>query len=187
LGDGDGGYRRDDDIERRAERPADQRDGGEMTTVLVAVDETEEAIEAVRTARALFGAEADYVAVNVAERAPAWTTVPVTWGAVFPLEPAFPGGPDDRLFDADDELHAAKATAEEVAGQAGVEATTLGEVGDPASAIIAAAETSAADVIVVGSSRKGWWRRLLQGSVSEQVLRESPIPVLLVGRAADDE
>jgi nucleotide-binding universal stress UspA family protein len=158
-----------------------------MTTVLLAVDESDASLEAVRRARDLFGTSATYLAVNVAERAPAWTAQPMPWGAVypFPFEAAIPivGGSEQPALDGDAPApeDAARGTAEHVSAAAGVDASAIGEVGDPANAILAAAESHDADVIVVGSTRKGWWRRLFEGSVSQDVVRESPRPVLLIG------
>lgn len=157
-----------------------------MTTVLLAVDESDASVEAVRRARQLFGSDADYLAVNVADRQPTWTVEPMPWGAVypFPFEPAaVPGGVPGRATVDDDPMpaDAARGTAEQVSAAAGVAAAAIGEVGDPAGAILAAADAHQADVIVVGSTHKGWWRRLFTGSVSREVMRESPIPVLLIG------
>lgn len=50
---------------------------------------------------------------------------------------------------------------------------------DAAGAIVAEAERTGVDLIVIGSSGKGTWRRLFGGSVSEKVAREAPCPVLI--------
>jgi nucleotide-binding universal stress UspA family protein len=159
-----------------------------MTTVLLAVDESEASMEAARRARELFGTDATYLAVNVAERVPTWTAQPMPWGAVypFPLQAAAPmvAVPGEATIDADGPTapaDAARDTAETVSAAVGVDAAAIGEVGDPASAILDAAASHGADVIVIGSTHKGWWRRLFEGSVSRDVVRESPLPVLLIG------
>lgn len=161
-----------------------------MITVLLAVDETAESTDAVRQARHLFGPEATYLAVNVAEAAAHWTPVPMAWGAVYP----YPFGADvpdvvprDDLADGNAPITGARATAREVADAAGVDAAPVGEVGDPATAILDAAESHAADVIVVGSTQKGWWRRLFEGSVSRDITARSPVPVLVAGQGDDGE
>lgn len=51
-------------------------------------------------------------------------------------------------------------------------------------AIVHVAGEVGADVIVVGSHGKGWFKRVVLGSVSEYVLHHSPVPVLIV-RPAD--
>lgn len=52
--------------------------------------------------------------------------------------------------------------------------------GEPVEAIEQAAEDENADLIVVGSSHKGFLQRILGGSVSERLPRESTRPVLVV-------
>lgn len=52
--------------------------------------------------------------------------------------------------------------------------------GDPADSIIAAADAEGADLIVVGSHRRGTLGRAILGSVSDRVVREATCPVLVV-------
>jgi nucleotide-binding universal stress UspA family protein len=52
--------------------------------------------------------------------------------------------------------------------------------GDPAESIVDAARSEGADVIVVGSHGRGALGRALIGSVSDQVVRHAPCPVLVV-------
>jgi nucleotide-binding universal stress UspA family protein len=52
--------------------------------------------------------------------------------------------------------------------------------GDPAESIVDAAQSEGADVIVVGSHGRGALGRALIGSVSDQVVRRAPCPVLVV-------
>jgi universal stress protein A len=52
--------------------------------------------------------------------------------------------------------------------------------GDPAESIVEAARSERADVIVVGSHGRGALGRALIGSVSDQVVRHAPCPVLVV-------
>lgn len=56
---------------------------------------------------------------------------------------------------------------------------------DAAGAIVAEAERSGADLIVIGSSGKSMWRRLFGGSVSEKVARNAPCPVLIARHRQD--
>lgn len=52
--------------------------------------------------------------------------------------------------------------------------------GDPAVEILAEAEASAADMIVMGTHGRRGFEKWLLGSVTERVVRESPVPVLTV-------
>jgi nucleotide-binding universal stress UspA family protein len=52
--------------------------------------------------------------------------------------------------------------------------------GRTADAICDEALRHRADVIVMGESEKGWFRRLLEGSAMQQVVRHAPCPVLVV-------
>lgn len=63
---------------------------------------------------------------------------------------------------------------------AGVTATTLVWHGDPAEAIVQAAWTERADVVVLGSRRRRNVRRMLLGSVSSQVADEAACRVVIV-------
>ena len=166
-----------------------------MTRVLIAVDETEDSMRAAETAHRLFGDDADYVAVSVADARldPAlmtwwgagWgVTYPVPYGAVWPYRTsATPGGTEATATDLTPEelADAAADDARTVADESGLpNAEAIGEVGDPADAIVRAAEESAADVIVLGTRERGWFDRLINPSVTEHVVRHTDIPVLVV-------
>ena len=73
-------------------------------------------------------------------------------------------------------VHAVAARAR----QRGANASFLVWDGDPAESIIAAAEAEGADVIVVGSHRRSPVGRAILGSVSDEVVRSAPCPVLVV-------
>jgi nucleotide-binding universal stress UspA family protein len=51
---------------------------------------------------------------------------------------------------------------------------------DPGHAIVETANELHPDLIVLGSVEKGFFLRLLTGSVSEYVVRHAPCPVLVV-------
>ena len=51
--------------------------------------------------------------------------------------------------------------------------------GEPGESIVSAADSEAADLIVVGTRGRGTIGRLLLGSVSEHVVRNAPCPVLV--------
>jgi nucleotide-binding universal stress UspA family protein len=61
----------------------------------------------------------------------------------------------------------------------GVNVRCLVWTGDPGESIVSAAESEAADLIVVGTHGRGTIGRLLIGSVSEHVVRNAPCPVLV--------
>jgi nucleotide-binding universal stress UspA family protein len=54
------------------------------------------------------------------------------------------------------------------------------EEGHPAEVIVQAAKENCSDLIVMGTHGRGGLRRLLMGSVAEEVLREASCPVLTV-------
>jgi nucleotide-binding universal stress UspA family protein len=143
-------------------------------------------------ARRLFGDDAEYWAVNVHNPDTAETAVAVApptfggaalaFGAAYPYVPTYPRegergvGPVDGTERADGPDIAAAA-----AEQAGLQgANVVSEAGDPAEAIMRAAERHRADVVVVGSRDRSWWSGLFDRSVSSDIVEESVVPVLLV-------
>ena len=73
--------------------------------------------------------------------------------------------------------------AEEQARKAGVPATSVlleSAAGPAADAIVRQAKKWKADVIVLGTHGRRGVRRMLIGSDAEQVVRNSPVPVMLV-------
>jgi len=154
-----------------------------MPRILLAVDETDQSVHAARVAQQLFGADAQYLAVNVSEQPVDWVTPGVVWGGVYAWAPyPWPGASPEEGGERWNELEqSAEQVAAGLARDAGVDdARAVGEVGDPVVAILEAAEQHEADVIVVGSHSKGWWQRLIEGSVSESLVREAHRPVLVV-------
>ncbi|MFW5939517.1 MAG: universal stress protein [Halolamina sp.] len=86
----------------------------------------------------------------------------------------------------DDAATNAFAEAESMAAEEDVEIETERREGKPDDEILAAAAAIDADLVVLGThGRDGVSRRLL-GSITERVVRESPVPVLTV-RADTDE
>jgi len=159
-----------------------------MTRVLVAVDDTEGSVRAAETAHRLFGDEAEYLAVNVTNVADL-AAIPwygAGWGApyaapygtVWSYRSTDAVGAVGELGDGED---VAAAQARDVADQSGLpDATAVGEEGDPASAILRAAEERGVDVIVVGTEERGWLDRFLRPSVSKEIVRHANVPVLIV-------
>ena len=52
--------------------------------------------------------------------------------------------------------------------------------GDVGAAIIAAAKNITANVIVLGSHSRKWLEQIVMGSVTENVLRQTPIPLFII-------
>jgi nucleotide-binding universal stress UspA family protein len=98
-----------------------------------------------------------------------------------------PGGlrlPGGRFRRRMDEVRGERETA--VAGivaratSQGIGARFLVWQGDPGPGLLEAAMAEAADLIVVGSHRRGRLGRLILGSVSTYVVEHAPVPVLVV-------
>lgn len=159
-----------------------------MTHVLIAADDTEESVHAATTARELFGDTARYTVVSVARTDVMWGGSAMTWGVPYTMAAPPVGVPGPPLvFDQPTSaphqrpIDLAERQADEVLVAAHLtNADAMGEVGDPADAIIRAAEQCRADVIVVGSHDRNWFSRLFTRSVTKDVVREAAVPVLVV-------
>ena len=57
---------------------------------------------------------------------------------------------------------------------------TIVKEGDFAEAILETAKEMKADVIVIGSHSRKWLENIVMGSVTEKVLHQTPIPLLIV-------
>jgi nucleotide-binding universal stress UspA family protein len=66
------------------------------------------------------------------------------------------------------------------AENAGVFGRSCIRYGKPAAEIVSVAELFSADLIVVGNRRRPWVRRVLRGSVPDEIVRMSDVPVLIV-------
>jgi len=62
----------------------------------------------------------------------------------------------------------------------GIDVSTQVAIGSPDRSIIEAAEEWNADLIVIGSHGRGFWDRLLVGSVTDAVVHHAPCSVLVV-------
>src|SRR3954470_3267559 len=63
---------------------------------------------------------------------------------------------------------------------AGVKLRVEEQHGDPAGLIVLHANSRKVDIVVLGSNRRGGWRRFREGSVSDRLLRRAAWPVLIV-------
>lgn len=158
-----------------------------MTRVLIALDGSELDQTLASTAHRLFGNDADYWAVNVqnvrgiAGVGAAPLAMPIGYGSAYPY--AMPDLYTMRQLEAVEQskVDSAEHQAQQTAERSGLDdANVVSEVGQPDEAIIRAAELHQADVIVAGTHDRGWWSKLLQPSVSEGLLADSIVPVLLV-------
>lgn len=93
------------------------------------------------------------------------------------------GGYRQRMDQARDARQIAAQGIVDRAHREGVSVRTLIWDGDPAEAIVEAAVAEDVDLIVVGSHQRRGVDRLVMGSVSEQVVRTSPVPVVVARRA----
>jgi nucleotide-binding universal stress UspA family protein len=145
--------------------------------ILLAVDETDASRRAVSFVEEMFDEQTvSLTAVNVARTPVEW--MPATpYGTVT----AWPYAPGTETTGIDSAFARQEAVSQEVAGRQVPPGTTI-EVafGDAAEAIVMAADDIGADLIVVGSHEKGFLERLFRGSVSEEVVRKAPRPVLVV-------
>ena len=64
--------------------------------------------------------------------------------------------------------------------QADVKASSRVAIGQPAQAIIEAAHEAGADLIVMRSHGKGRFKRAILGSVTDKVVREARLPVMVI-------
>jgi nucleotide-binding universal stress UspA family protein len=70
--------------------------------------------------------------------------------------------------------------ARAILSERGLEAELVASTGQPAEAIVKLAEERGADLIVVGMRRKGFFERLVEGSVAQDVMRRATCDVLAV-------
>lgn len=150
-----------------------------MTRILLALDGSDASHAAAAAAQRLFGTTAEYLAVNVYDAPSAMVptlTDPLVWGAVWRYDVL-------AATEADSESAREIATdeARDEAALVGIEPVeSIGSVGDPAEAIIAAATEHAVDAIVVGSHQRGWISRLFDPPVADDLVARSNVPVLVV-------
>ena len=102
--------------------------------------------------------------------------------AGFPMEGSWDGVGDTLRREGE----AALDRVEAIAADHGVEVTTHVEEGSPSKRIVTCAEREGCDLVVMGTHGRGAIDRLLLGSVSEGVVRDSSVPVLTV-RVGDDD
>jgi nucleotide-binding universal stress UspA family protein len=88
--------------------------------------------------------------------------------------------PEATMADSRDSLTTKAQAIVQRAKAAGADATFLVWEGEPGEAIVAAANSEAADLIVVGSHGRSGVSRFFIGSVSDYVVRHAHCPVMVV-------
>jgi nucleotide-binding universal stress UspA family protein len=175
-----------------------------MTRVMIAVDGSDLDAPLARTAHRLFGADAEYWAVNVQGDEASGTsairsTLPTTYGATLigfgsafpyvapdPYQVRAPAG-DEGAGTFEAEQGRADATARSAVDEAGISgAGRVARLGDPPEAIVRAAREHDVDVIVVGDHDRSWWSRLFSPAVGSELIDRAEIPVLVVSSDAAD-
>ena len=147
-----------------------------MRRVRVAIDDSGASERVARFVNAFFqGLEVELLVVSVSRVAVPMVPAGTAYGAVA----VWPGPV------AEDAFRAAQDVADEAARRAPRESglddgEQLVAMGDPVEQILRAAREHDVDVVVVGSSHKGFLERTFKGSVSHDLVEAAEVPVLVV-------
>ena len=106
--------------------------------------------------------------------------------ASFSAETAIPNIPDSWYEREKERADEQFTELERLASAAGVETERVVEVGKPAQTIVEKATEGEIDHIVMGSHGRQGVSRLLLGSVAENVVRRSPVPVTVARSGAEE-
>lgn len=143
--------------------------------VLVATDGTQTAMEAARVALGLLREGAQIVLVTVVQD----YEDPMDMAGGFEGPLLTPEEAEEEYQRQQAEGQTALEHARAALGQE-AEVRLVPTDTDPGHAIVATANELHPDLIVLGSHEKGFFLRLITGSVSEYVVRHAPCPVLVV-------
>jgi nucleotide-binding universal stress UspA family protein len=148
---------------------------------LIATDGTPHAIEAAHRAVGLLRPD---LAIEIVRVIPAEEDPNDTAGGF--------EGPVITLEEAEERHHLDEAQAhadlEWTLAAAGEPATiTVLEGDDPGRAICDLAAARGIDVLVVGASDKGWFRRIISGSVMEYAAHHAPCPLLIIRHSGEPQ
>lgn len=137
--------------------------------ILLPVDGSELSLHEVRFALRLVreGLQASFLLVNVQEPSSLYEVV--TW-------------PDPEVRAAGSRAAGEDALqpAVQLLREAGLEYDTEVVAGDPAHAVVDLIEEHGCDLVILGTRGAGPLQSILQGSVAQSLLQDSPVPVLLV-------
>ena len=159
-----------------------------MRTIVIGYDGTDVADRALDRATELaerFGSRVVVLTVGPSARIPRPELVPETVGPVMAaggMTSAFPPESPPPPVEAELEEPAMRMLerARGTLSVRGIDADFVSAVGDPAEALLQAADERDADLVVVGSRDHGFIERLLGDGVDEKVARKSRRDVLLV-------
>lgn len=150
---------------------------GHHRQVLVAVDESEASERVVTFVNEFFaGLDVGIIGVNVGNELALWMPDGPGGGASF----AWPYMGNIGVPTEDDYVEHREVAAHRVEASGLVDDEVVAELGDPVVHICAVAAERDVDLVVVGDNHKSGWRRLLEGSVTSEVQRRAPCPVLIV-------
>ena len=143
-----------------------------MPRILIAVDGSELALDAVHHAVQLTrdGLQADFVLANVQEPASLYELV-VSRDPDLIAAASLEAG--EHLM----------APARALLDAAGLSYDTEVGVGDPAHTLVDIAESTGCDMVVIGARGQGALSSALLGSVSQELVHASPVPVTVVKHA----
>lgn len=153
-----------------------------MRHVLVAVDDSEASERAAEFVNRFFGGlDVSITAVNIGDTAITWSPYAAAPGLVYPWPPVWGPMPSEPVGDGtppDAEREAGERTIESTGLQADHEVIEFGD--DVAEVLGRIAAERGADLIVVGSGHKGTFEQLISPSVSKELAKAAPVPVLVV-------
>ena len=146
-----------------------------MLKILVAVDGSDLALDAVRHTLQLMGdgLRATLVLANVQESASLYELVTSRDPAL--IAAASEAAGEDLM-----------ASARSLLDAAGVQYETAVGIGDPGNTLVDLIESSGCDMAVIGARGQGAISSALLGSVSQSLAHSSPVPVTIVRHAAPE-
>lgn len=146
-----------------------------LLKILIPVDGSELALEAVRHALTLVGhgLRARFVVANVQAPANLYEVVVAHDPQV--IQDVSHAAGRDELRNAHDLLQAAGQSVESVVAQ-----------GDPAQELLQLIELHACQAVILSARGAGALRSVFMGSVSQAMLKDSPVPVTVVHQRASD-
>ena len=144
--------------------------------ILMPIDGTELSLHEVRFAMQLIqqGLKADFLLANVQEPANLYELVTAHDPEV--IEKVSQEAGKHALQPAVDLLRAA-----------GIACETIVVSGDPAQAVVELVEDHGCELVITGSRGAGLLRSAISGSVSQSLVHDSPVPVLLVKPPSEQE
>jgi nucleotide-binding universal stress UspA family protein len=147
-----------------------------MNKVLVATMGTEFDAQAIHEALRLLGSGHEYLILTVLEG-----EVPAMVGdGGLGIAPVLPLNPEAWIEKEKQDHVLAERRIRETLSELGPDVEIRVESGDPGERICAVAVEEGVDLVVVGSHNVGTLRRVLGGSVSDDVAHHAPCPVLLI-------